>query len=68
MAGFFILENGKLIAFCINGVNLYDEEKDTFNSIMSKENQLQSQYIYSVKEDSNGHIWVGTNKGLSRIR
>ena len=58
---------GKLIVFCINGVNLYDEEKDTFNSIMSKSNELQSQYIYSVKEDSNGHIWVGTNKGLIEL-
>ena len=58
---------GKLIVFGINGVNLYDEEKDTFNSIMSKSNELQSQYIYSVKEDSNGHIWVGTNKGLIEL-
>ena len=58
---------GKLIVFGINGVNLYDEEKDTFNSIMSKSNELQSQYIYSVKEDSNAHIWVGTNKGLIEL-
>ena len=58
---------GKLIVFGINGVNLYDEEKDTFNSIMSKSNELQSQYIYSVKEDSNGHIWLGTNKGLIEL-
>ena len=36
---------GKLIVFGINGVNLYDEEKDTFNSIMSKSHELQSQDI-----------------------
>ena len=38
---------GKLIVFGINGVNLYDEEKDTFNSIALKENNLNTAVIYS---------------------
>ena len=58
---------GKLIAFGINGVNLYNEEKDTFNKILYKENFFKCQYIYSVKEDSNGHIWIGTDKGLVEL-
>lgn len=40
-------KEGKLIVFGINGVNLYDEEKDTFNSIALKENNLNTAVIYS---------------------
>ena len=58
---------GKFLVSSINGLNLYDEENDTFNRVLSKENELPSQYIYSVKEDSNGHIWVGTDKGLVEL-
>ena len=60
-------KEGKLIIFGINGVNLYDEEKDTFNSIALKENNLNTEVIYSEEEDSNGHIWVGTDKGLVEL-
>ena len=60
-------KEGKLIVFGINGVNLYDEEKDTFNSIALKENNLNTEVIYSEEEDSNGHIWVGTDKGLVEL-
>ena len=60
-------KEGKLIVFGINGVSLYDEEKDTFNSIALKENNLQIEVIYSENEDSNGHIWLGTNKGLLEL-
>ena len=60
-------KEGKLIVFGINGINLYDEEKDTFNSMMLEENIFKSQFIYSAKEDSNGHIWIGTDKGLVEL-
>ena len=58
---------GKFLVSSINGLNLYDEENDTFNRVLSKENELPSQFIYSVKEDSNGHIWVGTDKSLVEL-
>ncbi|MBQ3422428.1 MAG: histidine kinase [Romboutsia sp.] len=58
---------GKFLVSSVNGLNLYDEEKDTFNRVLSKENELPSQFIYSVKEDSKGHIWVGTDKGLVEL-
>ena len=60
-------KEGELIVFSINGINLYNEENDTFDSIILKENKIQSQFIYSVKEDSKGHIWVGTDKGLVEL-
>ena len=57
----------KFLVSSINGLNLYDKEKDAFNRVLYKENELPSQYIYSIKEDSNGHIWVGTDKGLVEL-
>ncbi len=43
------------------------KNKDKFTRILSKEGELPSQFIYSLKEDSNGHIWVGTDKGLVEL-
>ena len=40
-------KEGKLIVLGINGINLYNEEKDTFEDIKLNENKLQFQYIYS---------------------
>lgn len=56
--------DNKIIAATEDGLNLYDEKSDKFNRILDKENDLPSQYIYSVREDSRGHIWIGTEKGL----
>ena len=60
-------KDNRLIVSTINGVNVYDKNKDTFTRILYKENQLQSQYIYSLEEDINGHIWVGTDNGLVEL-
>jgi len=57
----------KLIVLGTNGVNLYDEEKDTFNIMSIKENKLNISYMHSEIEDSNGHIWIGTDKGLVEL-
>ena len=59
--------DGKFLVSTVDGLNLYDEEKDKFNRVLFKENELPSQFIYSVKEDSNGHIWVGTDMGLVEL-
>ena len=59
--------DGKFLVSTVNGLNLYDEEKDIFNRVPFKENELPSQSIYSVEEDSNGNIWVGTDKGLVEL-
>ena len=43
-------KESKIIVLGINGLNLYDEEKDTFNRILEKENELPSQvYIFSKR-------------------
>ena len=60
-------KDNRIIASTVDGLNLYDEKNDKFIRILDKENELPSQYIYSVKEDSYGHIWVGTDKGLVEL-
>ena len=60
-------KDNRIIASTVDGLNLYDEENDKFVRILDKENELPSQYIYSVKEDLYEHIWVGTDKGLIEL-
>ena len=57
-------KDNRLIASTIDGLNVYDKNKDKFTRILYKEGELPSQYIYSLEEDLYGHIWVGTDNGL----
>lgn len=59
--------DNRLIVSTVDGLNVYDEDKDKFTRILYKEGELPSQYIYSVKEDLYGHIWVGTDNGLVEL-
>ena len=59
--------DNRLIASTIDGLNVYDKNKDKFTRILYKEGELPSQYIYSLEEDINGHIWVGTDNGLVEL-
>ena len=60
-------KDNRLIASTIDALNVYDKNKDKFTRILYKEGELPSQYIYSLEEDINGHIWVGTDNGLVEL-
>lgn len=60
-------KDNRLIASTIDGLNVYDKNKDKFTRILYKEGELPSQYIYSLEEDINGHIWIGTDNGLVEL-
>ena len=60
-------KDNKIIASTVDGLNLYDEKNDKFVRILDKENELPSQYIYSVEEDLYDHIWIGTDNGLIEL-
>ncbi|MBM6839413.1 hypothetical protein H9X77_14580 [Clostridium saudiense] len=47
-------------------MNLYDEYTDSFKRIFN-DDRLSSQMIYSLDEDLEGNIWVGTDNGLNKI-
>ena len=59
--------NNKVIIATVDGLNLYDRKEDKFTRILDKENELPSQYIYSLEEDIYNHIWIGTDKGLVEL-
>lgn len=47
------------------GHNLYPQAFDA--TTYTAENGLAQDYIYSVKQDINGYLWIGTGDGLSRF-
>ena len=61
-----LTSNGKILVATFDGLNLYNEETDSFERIL-KGADLISQTIYSIEEDINGDFWIATSKGVSRI-
>lgn len=59
-----VTKDGRIIAATEEGLNLYDEENNEFVRILDGEDELPSQYIYSIKQDFREHIWIGTDSGL----
>ncbi|HYF70672.1 MAG TPA: two-component regulator propeller domain-containing protein [Ohtaekwangia sp.] len=48
------------------GLNKYDHRTNTFTSFQQKDG-LAGTIVYGVLEDDLGHIWMSTNKGISRL-
>lgn len=62
-----VTKDGKILVGTSDGLNIYNEKKDSFERILDKEDSLTSQYIKSIGEDNNGNIWIGTKSGLNKI-
>jgi len=62
---FFTSKNEMLVGTAGNGLYRYDQKNKTFSNI---EHPLVDDVIWSLAEDNNGQIWVGTNDGLLRMR
>ena len=62
-----VTKDNRIFAATEDGLNLYYEKNEKFYRILDKENDLPSQYIYSVKEDSRGHIWISTDEGVVEV-
>lgn len=66
----FANKEGKLYIATTDGLYLYNEKSDDFFRLYYSENEeesLSDQIVYSVTEDSNGDLWVGTGNGLNKI-
>lgn len=48
-----------------DGLNRYDRERDCFVRF-SMEDGLVSNFVFSIREDQNGILWIATDRGLSR--
>lgn len=61
-----VLRNGIIMVSTEEGLNVYDEEKDSFYRVLEKKS-LSSQLIHALDEDSYGNIWLGTSEGINKI-
>ena len=62
-----ITNDNKILVTTSDGLNIYDKDTDSFKRILGGENDLPSQYIHSITEDSYGNIWIGTDSGLAKL-
>lgn len=62
-----VLDDGDVLIGTSDGLNLYVEETDSFKRILDEDGQLTDQLIYSIAEDINGYLWIGTRGGLDRV-
>ncbi|MGL5316104.1 MAG: ligand-binding sensor domain-containing protein [Peptostreptococcaceae bacterium] len=66
-ADILITKDNQILVGTADGLNLYNEDKDSFERILGNEGDITSQDIYSLDEDEFGNIWVGTYYGLNKI-
>ncbi len=62
--------NKNIYVATTNGLNLYDRKNDNFIRLYEDEdrtNKLTSQFIYSIDEDTDGDLWIGTKEGLNKV-
>lgn len=62
-----VTKEGYVLVGTSDGLNLYNKEKDEFERILSKNEDLTNQYIYTLAEDGNGDIWISTKNGLNKV-
>ena len=66
-ADILVTDDGRVLVGTENGLNLYDPKKDSFDRILDSEDTLTCQDIYSLAQDENKDIWIGTSFGLNKI-
>ena len=49
-----------------NGIKILNTKSNTITQI-TKDNGLPNEVIYGVLKDNNDHIWVSSNRGISKI-
>ncbi|GAB4289934.1 MAG: hypothetical protein Kow0068_15410 [Marinilabiliales bacterium] len=57
---------GNILVGTKDGLDFFDREYEQFHRIHTKNSKLSSNYIYSLYEDDDGYIWIGTRNGLNR--
>ncbi len=65
----FIDSKGRLWVGTIDGLNLFDQNNDSFTIFRNNihdSTSLSNNRIYSIIEDSDANIWIGTKGGLNK--
>lgn len=66
-ADILVTDDGRVLVGTENGLNLYNPKTDSFDRILDDEDTLTCQDIYSLAQDENKDIWIGTYFGLNKI-
>lgn len=59
-----LTKDNKILVSTDEGLSIYDEKSDKFKKVLGLKDGLKCQFIYSIDEDNEGNIWLGTKKGV----
>lgn len=62
-----LISDGRLFFGTYDGLGCLDMATESFISVFGKNRLLGDDVIYSIYEDGDGHLWLGTSKGLKRV-
>ena len=60
-------KDNKIVVGTYEGLSIFNEEKDCFEVILDESDGIISNIVYSLDEDKNGDIWIGTSLGVNKI-
>lgn len=60
-------KDNKIIVGTYSGLNIFNKEKDCFETILDEDKGIISNTIYTIDEDDNGNLWIGTDLGVNKI-
>ena len=60
-------KDNKIIVGTYEGLSIFNEEKDCFEVLLDESDGIISNIVYSLDEDKNGDIWIGTSLGVNKI-
>lgn len=64
---FYLDKEGSIYMGSNCGVYLYNEEDDDFKKILGLKDDLGYKNVYSINEDKNNNLWIGTDRGLYKL-
>ncbi|WP_455537964.1 ligand-binding sensor domain-containing protein [Terrisporobacter sp.] len=62
-----VTKDNKIIVGTYEGLQIYNKDKDSFSNILNQKSGLISNTVYTLDEDGQGNIWVGTDLGVQKI-
>lgn len=62
-----VTKDNNILVVTYEGLNIYNAKEDRFDVILEQKDGILSSCIYSIDEDINGNIWIGTELGLNKL-
>lgn len=62
-----VTKDNNILVGTYEGLNIYNAKEDSFDIILEQKDGILSSCIYSIDEDINGNIWIGTELCLNKL-